>query len=72
MKTINVIRHFGTKALVAEALRTSKQAIGQWGRNVPELRQYQLEIITNGALKSELTLTRIDKADENGMSKERQ
>ena len=49
MKTINVIRYFGTKTLVAEALGTTKQAVGQWGDTVPELRQYQLEIITKGA-----------------------
>ncbi len=72
MKTIDVIRYFGTKTLVAEALGTTKQAVGQWGDTVPELRQYQLEIITKGALKSEFTLISIDKECTNGMSKERQ
>jgi len=63
MRKITVIRHFGSNTLVAEALGTTKQAVGQWGDKVPELRQYQLEVITKGALKSELTLTRIDKVD---------
>lgn len=72
MKTKNVIRHFGTKTLVAKALGITKPAVGKWGKVVPELRQFQLEVITQGALKSDFTLLRIQQGVDNGMSSERQ
>ncbi|MBF4382143.1 Cro/Cl family transcriptional regulator, partial [Vibrio anguillarum] len=36
-------------------------AIGKWGNTVPELRQFQLEVITNGELKSDFTSIKIRK-----------
>lgn len=35
----------GTKAGLARALGISRQAIEGWGGTVPELRQYQIELI---------------------------
>lgn len=52
MKTDDAIQHFGGKKIeLARALGLSPSAITQWGDTVPELRQYQLERITGGALK---------------------
>ncbi|MFB2662011.1 Cro/CI family transcriptional regulator [Shewanella mangrovisoli] len=51
MKTEEAIYHFGNKAKLAKALKISKSAIAQWGTDVPELRAYQIERLTNGALK---------------------
>lgn len=52
MKTSDVVAYFGSKKKVADALGVGKSAITNWGENVPESRQYQIELITNGALKS--------------------
>jgi transcriptional repressor of cell division inhibition gene dicB len=46
-----VLSHFGTQTKVAEALKISQAAVAQWGDEVPLLRQYQLERITEGELK---------------------
>jgi hypothetical protein len=52
MLTIDAIAFFGTKAAIAKALGISKQAINEWDDVVPEGRAYQLEVVTNGALKA--------------------
>lgn len=50
MKKTTAIDYFGSVSALAEALSISQEAVSQWGENVPELRAYQLERITNGAL----------------------
>lgn len=49
----DAIKHFGSVAGLAQALRISTQAVYDWGDKVPELRQLRLEKITNGALKAD-------------------
>lgn len=44
------IAYFGTQVKLAEALGISQAAVSQW-REVPRLRQYQIERLTNFALK---------------------
>jgi hypothetical protein len=50
MKTQDAIDLFGSKVAIAEALGISKQAVTEWGDDVPLGRQYQLQVVTNGAL----------------------
>ena len=50
-KTKAAIKYFGNPTLLARALRIKSQSIYDWGADVPLLRQYQLERITNGKLK---------------------
>lgn len=52
MKRQKAIDHFGSIPKLAQALKITYEAVRQWGDEVPELRQYQLEKITNGALKA--------------------
>ncbi|ABX50656.1 hypothetical protein Sbal195_3494 [Shewanella baltica OS195] len=52
MKTKDAISHFGNKLKLAEALSVTKSAISQWGEDVPELRAYQIERLTDGELKA--------------------
>ncbi|EOD9110338.1 TPA: Cro/Cl family transcriptional regulator [Vibrio parahaemolyticus] len=59
MKTETVINHFGSATAVGNACKCSPQAVAKWGEEVPFLRQFQLEIITNGELKSDFTSTKI-------------
>lgn len=42
MKTEAVTRVFGTKVAIADFLGISKQAVSDWGDEVPPLRQYEL------------------------------
>jgi len=54
MKTKEAIKHYGSVPALAAALGlTSRQAIYYWGEYPPPGRQYQIEILTNGALRAE-------------------
>ncbi|MBB3103765.1 Cro/CI family transcriptional regulator [Azomonas macrocytogenes] len=52
MKTTDATAYFGSKKKLAEALGISPSAVTMWGSVIPELRQFQLERLTNGALKA--------------------
>lgn len=52
MTRTEAIKHFKGIPALARALGISYEAVRQWGEEVPDLRQYQLECITNGALKA--------------------
>lgn len=53
LKKKTAIAHFGSISKLADALNIKPQAISQWGDRVPEGRAYQIQHITNGALKIE-------------------
>jgi molybdenum-dependent DNA-binding transcriptional regulator ModE len=55
MTQTQAIEHFGSVSALAKALNVTYEAVRQWN-GVPELRQYQIERITLGALKAELNL----------------
>lgn len=42
MKTMDVVKRYGSKAAVARALGITQNAVVQWGETVPIFRQYQL------------------------------
>jgi DNA-binding transcriptional regulator YdaS (Cro superfamily) len=46
------VEYFGTKLRVAAALGVTRQAVSSW-REVPPLRQLQLERMTRGALRAD-------------------
>lgn len=52
MKKNEAVRHFGSITNLAKALGVSKQAVSQW-KVIPDGRQYQLEVITEGKLLAE-------------------
>lgn len=47
-----VLKYFGTQAAIARALKIKPQAVTNWGGEIPMLRQYELERITDGKLKA--------------------
>lgn len=47
------INYFGNKSKLAKAVGVSSAAISKWGNRIPTSRAYQLQVITNGALKAE-------------------
>ena len=54
MKKDEVLAYYGTQRQLAQALGITQAAVAQW-REVPMLRQYQLERLTGGALKAQDT-----------------
>ena len=52
MLTRDAIAHYGTQTALAAALNITRSAVSQWGRTVPELRQYQIELLTRGRLRA--------------------
>ena len=54
MKKDEVLAYYGTQRQLAQALGITQAAVAQW-REVPMLRQYQLERLTAGALKAQDT-----------------
>jgi hypothetical protein len=54
MKTKEAIEHFGSVPALAAALgMRSRQAVYYWGEYPTPGRQYQIEVLTNGALRAE-------------------
>lgn len=50
----DLLKYFGTKAEIARAFGVEPPSITDWFATgeVPEVRQYQAELITNGALRA--------------------
>jgi transcriptional repressor of cell division inhibition gene dicB len=53
MRKEDVLKHFGSVNAVASALGIKGSAVSQWGDDIPPLRAYEIERITNGALTVE-------------------
>lgn len=51
MKTQLAVEYFKGKSKLATALGINPASVSQWGDDVPELRAYQIERLTDGALK---------------------
>lgn len=52
MKKAAAIDHFGSQVKLAAAIGVSQAAISKWPDDVPELRAYQIELLTGGQLKA--------------------
>lgn len=64
MKKDDAIRHFGGNSALAEALGISPSSVSEWGELVPELRAYQLQVMTAGLLRVDPALYRKDEKPE--------
>ncbi len=53
MTTQDVLDYFETQAAIAKALDISQSAVSQWGDRPPMLRQYQIQIVTQGGLRAD-------------------
>lgn len=51
MQKSDAIQYFGSAPKLARALGLTRQAIYQWPDTVPDLYQYKLAAITDGALR---------------------
>lgn len=68
MKTRDAADHFGSKKKLAEALGIQPSAVTMWGETVPISRQYQLQIVSGGALLADPkpSVEECDKSDRAG------
>lgn len=56
MKITEAINFFGNRAKLAAALNISRTAVYQWKSKIPIRRQYEIEKMTKGELKSDFHL----------------
>ncbi|HAT1683134.1 TPA: hypothetical protein I8Y21_003856 [Klebsiella oxytoca] len=56
MNTQEAVDFFGTKAAIGRALDISQVAVTRWGDIIPKGAALELEKITNGALKCDLSV----------------
>ncbi|HGB4477413.1 Cro/CI family transcriptional regulator [Salmonella enterica] len=56
MNKSSVVEHYGTQRAIALVLGISFQAVSNWGDIVPKGAALELEKITNGALKCDLSV----------------
>ena len=54
----DALHHFGTQVKLAAALGITQPTVSAWKGEIPDAYQYQLEIITAGALRVEEHLRR--------------
>lgn len=54
MDVEKVIEHFGSTRKTAEALLVSYQSVQHWRNDgeIPPVRQFQIEVLTNGKFKA--------------------
>lgn len=53
MRRTDVIQHYGTQTAIAKALGIGKAFVSKWGEEVPQRYAYEIERLTNGALKAD-------------------
>ena len=54
MTYADLIKHFGSQGEIARAVGLSQPSVWEWQHaGVPEVRQYQFEVLTKGKLKAE-------------------
>ena len=55
MKKTDVLDYFGSASKAAKALRISPAAVSMWPDVLSDRTAYKIELVTNGALKTEET-----------------
>lgn len=51
MKTEEAVKRYGSKYRLAQLLGITRQAVGQWGENLPELQALKLEKLEREMVK---------------------
>lgn len=54
---------FGSQAALAKAMGVSSPSVYEWRNGIPVIRQYQIELATNGLLKADLPAHRGEGAE---------
>ena len=54
MTYADLIKHFGSQGAIARAVGLAQPSVWGWQHTgIPEVRQYQFEVLTKGKLKAE-------------------
>ena len=53
MKTQDAIKYYGSQSALARAVGVTRAAVNAWGDEMPIGRQFQIEVLTSGALKAD-------------------
>ena len=56
----DLINYFGGASKAGKALGVCRQGVYKWQDGIPELRQYQIEAVTGGALRADREHARHD------------
>jgi hypothetical protein len=56
----DLIQYFGGAAKAGKALGVCRQGVYKWQDGIPELRQYQIQTVTGGALRIDPEIARPD------------
>jgi hypothetical protein len=65
MKKNDVLEHFGSAAKTARAMRISRTAVSLWPDILSDNVAFKVELVTNGALKTEETLRTLERLHDN-------
>ncbi|MGR3892981.1 Cro/CI family transcriptional regulator [Pseudomonas sp. 1176_21] len=60
MNTRDVAKFFGSKKKLAEALGIQPSAVTMWGDTVPESRQYQIQVLSQGQFRADRKAPGVD------------
>lgn len=56
----NAVKHFGSPSALARALGINRASVAEWRIvGIPEGRQYQIELATNGQLRADFPPLRV-------------
>ncbi|TIT91614.1 MAG: Cro/Cl family transcriptional regulator [Mesorhizobium sp.] len=58
MNTKDVVKAVGGMQALCDLLQCGRSSVYQWGALVPESRQYELEVKTDGKLLSDYSISR--------------
>lgn len=64
MRVDDVVKKFGSIDELARFFKISRDSVYKWGELVPIHRQYELEVKTNGLLKSDYTIQKLRENNE--------
>ena len=59
-----ILDYYGSVAKFGKALKITRQCVNRWGGVIPELRAYQLEVLTRGRGKLNFKAREYLKSDE--------
>ena len=68
MKKSDAINHFKSASKLAKALGLTRMSVSKWGEDVPQRRAFEIERVTNGALKADFTPVNQQSAQSHSVS----
>lgn len=54
MRYRDLLKHFGSEADAARAIKKNRQTVNRWKKLIPLDEQVRIEVLTDGALKADL------------------